>query len=272
MVTIKTPEDIEKLREGGKILASILLALKDKAKGGVSAQEMEHEARRLTEEAGAKPAFLGYTPEGGARPFPSALCLSINNEVVHGIPSESKYILKDGDLATIDMGISYKGMIVDSAITVGVGGVDKVDDKGKMLLEAGALSLEAAIELCENWTQVKGGVKTGDIGAATENSVSYYVKKYGFNFAENLGGHGVGYHVHEDPFIPNFARKGQGVLLQPGMVIAIEPILNEGSGKINLLDNDYIYVTSDGKRSVHFEHTILITEEGAEVLTAFDQD
>ncbi len=258
MVTIKTAEDIVKLRQGGKILASILRDLRAYAAIGVTSLQMEDMARKLTLEAGARPAFLGYTPQGARRPYPAALCLSVNDVVVHGIPNEGTYIFKDGDIITIDMGISYKDMIVDSAITVGLG---TIDEKGKKLLEAGEKALSAAIFVC------KPGIKTGDLGQAIEESLDFYHKKYGFTIAEGLGGHGVGYEVHEDPFVPNFGKKNQGVLLKPGMVIAIEPILNEGSGEIKMDDDDYTYRTADGMRSVHFEHTVLITETGVEILT-----
>lgn len=270
-VSIKTATDIDILRKAGKILASILRELEKAVKPGVSSQALEDLARKLTAEADAKPAFLGYTPQGASRPYPAALCLSVNDVIVHGIPNENPLTIKEGDIVTIDMGISYKGMIVDSAITVGVG---EVDQKGKQLLKAGKESLDAAIELCKHWTEYvgpagkSGGIKTGDIGAAIEKSVEYYHKTYSFNFADGLGGHGVGYSVHEDPFVPNFGKPGQGVLLKPGMVIAIEPILNEGDSRITLDDDDYTYRTIDGKRSVHFEHTVLITDTGAEVLTA----
>ncbi|MES3005745.1 MAG: type I methionyl aminopeptidase [Patescibacteria group bacterium] len=264
-VTIKTAVDIEILRRAGKILADILSELEAVAKVGITSFELEKTALKLTKKAGAKPAFLGYTPQGASRPYPAALCLSINDVVVHGIPNAVSYTLKDGDLVTLDMGISYKGMIVDSATTIGVG---DVDSKGKQLLKAGKEALDAAVEICKHWTEKKVSIKTGDIGMAIEKAGEYYRKTYGFNFAEGLGGHGVGYYVHEDPFIPNFGKPGQGVVLKPGMVIAIEPILNEGDERITLDDDDYTYRTFDGKRSVHFEHTVLITEKGAEVLTA----
>lgn len=269
-VTIKTAADIEILRKAGKILADVLVGLKAVTKPGVSSLVLEDVARKLTADAGAKPAFLGYTPYGAHRPYPAALCLSVNDVIVHGIPNENPLTIQEGDIVTLDMGISYQGMIVDSAITIGVG---EVDNKAKQLLKAGKESLDAAIELCKHWPEhigsggKKAGIKTGDIGAAIEQAGEYYHKTYGFNFAEGLGGHGVGYAVHEDPFVPNFGKPGQGVVLKPGMVIAIEPILNEGDGRSTLDDDDYTYRTIDGKRSVHFEHTVLITETGAEVLT-----
>ena len=268
MIQPKTPQDIEILRQAGKILASILVRLKDEAVAGVSSVDLENLTRKMIAEAGAVPAFLGYTPHGAGRPFPAALCLSVNDAVVHGIPNENTYILKEGDFVVLDTGISYKGRIVDSAVTIVVGGEDKTDEKGRKLLDASRKSLDSAIFACQNWRQdFPNGIKTGDIGKAIDDTFAYYKKTYGFSMAEYLGGHGVGFSVHEDPFIPNFGKAGQGPVLVPGTVIAIEPIVNEGTEKIYLDKDGYTIRTKDKKRSVHFEHTIVITEEGAEVLT-----
>lgn len=279
MLQIKTPEDIEILRQAGKILAGILKALEAEVQSAfqvgsgdsikqVTSLDLENLARKLTADAGASPAFLGYKPEGADRPFPAALVLSVNDIVVHGIPNETIRVILPGDLVTLDMGISYKGRIVDSAITICAGGEDKTDEKGRKLLQAGRECLNAAIEACKNWkTDYPKGIKTGDIGAAVDGALTYYTKTYGFHMAEYLGGHGVGFSVHEDPFIPNFGKKGQGPALVPGAVIAIEPILNEGKEHIYVEADGYTVRTKDGKRSVHFEHTVVITEDGAEVLT-----
>jgi len=258
MVILKTAEEIAILREGGRRLANILKELEAMVAPGVSSVDLEYKARELCEKYEGKPAFMGYTPRGADRPFPSALCLSINDVVVHGIPHEEEYIIEEGDIVTLDMGLTYKGMITDSAITVGVG---SVDERAKKLLEAGANCLEAGIHMAI------AGNKTGDIGHAIEETLEYYTKTYGFQFAEGLGGHGVGHKVHEDPFVPNFSKPNQGVRLEPGMVIAIEPIINEKSGEIYLDDDGYTIRTADGKRSVHFEHTVAITENGPEILT-----
>jgi methionyl aminopeptidase len=268
MIQPKTPQDVETLRHAGKLLAGVLLRLKEEAKAGVSSVDLENLTRQLIAEGGAVPAFLGYTPHGADRPFPAALCFSVNDAVVHGIPNETPYILKEGDFVVLDTGLSYNGRIVDSAITIVVGGEDKTDEKGRKLLESSRRSLEAAIFACENWKKdFPQGIKTGDIGHAIEETFAYYKKTYGFNMAEYLGGHGVGFSVHEDPFIPNFGKAGQGPVLVPGTVIAIEPIVNEKSKKIYLDKDGYTIRTKDKMRSVHFEHTIVITEEGAEVLT-----
>ncbi len=266
---------MEILRQGGKILGDILRELERSVQESfaegrqITSIDLENLARKLTAGAGAVPAFLGYTPYGADRPYPAALCLSINDVVVHGIPNEKAIVLKEGDIVTLDMGISYKQRIVDAAITISAGGEDKTDEKGRKLLQAGRECLEAAIEACKHWpTDYPGGIKSGDVGQAIENALSYYGKTYGFSMAENLGGHGVGYSVHEDPFMPNFGKPGQGPVLRPGLVIAIEPIINEGKEGLKLDPDGYTIRTKDGKRSVHFEHTIAITEDGAEILTA----
>jgi methionyl aminopeptidase len=269
MIQLKTAKDIEILREAGKKLAYILHELEKATIPGVSSFALENLARTLTKEAGAVPAFLGYTPEGAPRAYPAALCLSINDTVVHGIPNEKEYIIQAGDLVVLDMGISYKKMIVDSAITVSAGGPEATDERGRKLLQVGKECLGAAVTACAHWKDdFPGGIKTGDIGQAIENTFNFYHKKYGFNMAEHLGGHGVGYKVHEDPFVPNLGVPGQGPVLKPGAVIAIEPILNEGKSGIRLEKDGYTIKTVDGKRSVHFEHTIVITENGAEILTS----
>lgn len=258
MISIKTPEEIAILREGGRRLAKILKTLEQKVAPGVTSVQLEKEALKLCKEYDGEPAFLGYTPQGANRPYPSALCLSINDAVVHGIPQEQSYTIQEGDIVTLDMGLKYQNLITDSAITIGVG---KMDTKGQKLLEAGAGCLEAAI------FAARPGNKTGDIGHACEQALDYYHDTYGFNFAEGLGGHGVGHKVHEDPFIPNFSKPKQGPDLRVGMVIAIEPIVNEKSGEIVLDHDGYTIRTEDGGRSVHFEHTVVITENGAEILT-----
>lgn len=255
MITLKTSEDIVKLREAGKRLAGILAVLKGAVAPGVSAAELDRIAEALVRDGGDKSAFLHYKPAGAKRPYPASLCVSINDEIVHGIPNESDKILKEGDIVSLDMGLIHQGLIVDSAITVGVG---KIDDKAKKLLQATEEALYKGIKAAV------GGGRVGDIGAAIEN---YAVPK-GFSLADELAGHGVGYKVHEDPFVPNTGFPGEGPLLKPGMVLAIEPMLNEGGSEIVFDKKDgYTIRTKDGSRSAHFEHTVLITEGGAEILT-----
>jgi len=253
MITIKTKSEIETLREGGHILAELLHFLAGEVRDGVSTKYLEDIARKRIEEAGAVPAFLKYTPKGAARPFPAALCVSVNDVVVHGIPNEKPKILKEGDVVTIDTGLCYKGLYTDSAVTVPVGRVDRTTES---LIKATKEALDAALDAATV------GAKTTDIGAAIEK----VAKKYKFSPAQDLGGHGVGYSQHEDPFIPNFKMSG-GVVLKEGMVLAIEPMLCVGTGKVNFLTDGYTVVTADGKKSAHFEHTVVITERGADILT-----
>ena len=254
MITIKTKSEIEKLRRGGKILARILREIAVEVRDGVSANYLDKLARKKIIDAGARPAFLHYQPKGARRPYPAALCVSVNDEIVHGIPNESPKILKEGDIVSLDSGIEFEGMFTDAAITVGVG---TIDANAKKLLKATHEALDAAI------SATKPGATTGDIGKVIEK----VAKKYKFSCAENLGGHGVGHSQHEDPFVPNMAMKGKGVALKEGMILAIEPMLNEGKSKTRFLADGYTAVTADGKRSAHFEHTVAITKEGADILT-----
>ena len=260
MIYIKKENEIELMRKGGKVLGLILKQLEKEAVSGVTARQLDKISRDLCKEHGVTPAFLNYKPAGAPRPFPASLCVSINDQIVHGIPTDS--VLRDGDMVSLDMGIIYKKFILDSATTIVVGGLDKTDVTAHTLLSACQIALEAGIAVC------KLGVTTGDIGHAIEQAMKGSSKGYVFEFAEHLGGHGVGYKVHEDPYIPNYGKAGQGPKLKAGMVIAIEPILNEGKGTISVDTDGFTYKTTDGKRSCHFEHTVVITETGAEILTA----
>jgi methionyl aminopeptidase len=265
MIRKKSPQEIESLRKGGKLLAQLLRELKAITIDGVSSDQLEYFARDFMKKHNVTPAFMGYSPAGASRPFPAALCLSVNDAVVHGIPHEKPFIIKNGDLVVLDTGLSYEGMIVDAAITVAVG---EVDTKASKLLEAGNVCLEAAMEVCVNWPKYyPKGIRSGDVGVHIEKALEFYHSTYGFSFAENMGGHGVGHSVHEDPFMPNFGMKGQGPILTPGTVVAIEPIVNEKSPRIRLDKDGYTIRTVDGKRSVHVEHTVVFTETGAEILT-----
>ena len=258
-----------KLRKAGKILAEMLSLLSKKAVPGVTTLEIDNYTNELCKKYGVVPVFLNYQPYGAERPFPASICVSINDEIVHGVPNETPRTLAEGDIVSLDMGVSYEGMIVDSAVTVGVG---QIDEKAERLLDATRGALKAGIKAAQS------GSRTGDIGFAIEDFVNKEAKSFAekndiknikpFGIAENLGGHGVGYEVHEDPFVPNFGKKNQGPVLKPGMVIAIEPMLNEGTDRIMLGRDGWVYQTLDGKRSAHFEHTILITDKGPEILTA----
>jgi methionyl aminopeptidase len=262
-ITIYTQDEITRLREGGILLGKILQTLKKEAIAGVSTLDLNNRTIALCKEYDAIPAFLNYTPEGAARAFPGALCISINEEVVHGIPNENPKILQTGDVVVLDMGLLYKKMYTDSAVTVVVGG-DLENETGARMIAVATEALEAAISI------IKPGVRTGTVGYAIESVVKKsHTKTSMFSLPFELGGHGIGHHVHENPFMPNFGKKGTGPLLREGMVLAIEPIVNEKSSKIRLLKDGYTYVTSDNKLSVHVEHTLVVTADGCEVLTRF---
>jgi methionyl aminopeptidase len=254
MISIKTPQDIEFLKEGGKRHAEILKILKALVVPGVSTVTLNEKAMELVKEGGDVPAFLGYKPEGVRRPYPAALCVSVNDEIVHGIPNESPKILQEGDVVTLDLGLTHHGMITDSAITVGVGTLSEEDAR---LISATEEALYAGIK------EAKFGNTIGDIGYAIES----VAKRYKLALALGLAGHGVGYEVHEDPFVPNSGVPGHGPKLKPGMVIAIEPMLVLGKGDIILLKDGYTYKTRDGKKAAHSEHTILITDGNPVILT-----
>lgn len=242
------------MHEGGKRHAEILRALSEMVAPGVSTLILEEEARRLIRSHGDKPAFLDYSPAGASRPFPAALCVSINDEIVHGIPNEAERILEQGDIVSLDLGLIHQGLITDAAVTLPVGAID---DESRELLEVTKRALEAGIKAA------KPGNHIGDIGAA----ISAVVGKTNFSLANDLAGHGVGFGVHEDPYVPNIGMEGEGDELVPGMVIAIEPMVNVGGPDIADTDDGYTLVTADGSRSAHFEHTVAITEKGNIILT-----
>ncbi|MEK7607484.1 MAG: type I methionyl aminopeptidase [Patescibacteria group bacterium] len=253
-VRIKTQKDIEILRQGGRRHAFILNEVAKAVAPGVSTRNLDNLAAQLIREGGDRAAFLGYKPYGAKRTYPASLCVSVNDAVVHGIPNEMMYILKEGDIVSLDLGLEHRGLITDMAVTVPVG---KIDVKAKKLIKVTKDALALAIK------SAKPGATTGDIGEVIES----FVVPFGFGIVEELAGHGVGYSVHEDPYIPNYGKAGEGEPLVPGMVIAIEPIINEGTKKIKLDRDGYTYRTVDGKRSAHFEHTVVITEKNCEILT-----
>lgn len=255
MALIKNEKEVESLREGGKILAQILKDLSAYVKPGISTEDINDYAMKLTEEYGAEPVLLGYHPEFASHPYPAALCTSVNNTVQHGIPRADE-ILKEGDIINLDMTIGYKGMIVDSGITIPVG---KTDVESQKLIDVTREALAIGIK------QAKAGNRIGDISHAIET----FVKARGFSIVEALCGHGVGHAVHEEPQIPNFGKAGTGSLIKVGNVFAIEPIVNAGKKDV-IFDDDgdgYSVYTEDGSRSAHFEHTVAITERGPEIMT-----
>lgn len=253
-MTIRSDTERASLIEGGKRLAAVLQALRAKVAPGVTAEELDDLAEQLIREGGDTPCFLGYTPEGAHRPYPATLCVSINDEVVHGIPNESMKVLKEGDIVGLDLGLTHNGVIVDAAITVPVG---NIDENTKKLLAATEQALIKGI------AQAVPGNHIGDISYAIQKEI----EGAGFSVVRELGGHGVGDLVHEDPFIPNFGRPGEGELLSEGMVLALEPISSASKAAVVLAPDGYTYRTKDASRSAHFEHTILLEKTGARVVT-----
>lgn len=253
-MTVKDEKEIKILREGGKRLAFVLDEVVKKARPGVSASELDSLAEKLIRAGGDTPSFLNYTPHGADRPYPATLCVSVNEEIVHGIPNEREKILKEGDIVGLDIGLWHEGLCVDMAVTVPVG---KISDKAQKLIDATRESLNVGIKEC------KVGNNINDIGCSIEK----FIKPTKFGIVEELGGHGVGKKVHESPYIPNFCLEGKSPKIVEGMVLALEPMLNEGTKEVILDEDGYTFKTADGKLSAHFEHTVLVTEKGPEIIT-----
>lgn len=252
--TVKTAQDIEYLREGGKRLAAVVAKIADVVAPGVSTDILDKTAESLIREAGDMPAFLGYTPRGAKRPFPASVCISINEEVVHGIPNEDPRTIEEGDIVSIDCGVVHRGLITDHAISVVAGAADN---------QATALMKATLGALLSGIREARAGKKIGDISSAIE-AVGV---EAGYGIVYELGGHGVGYKVHEEPYIPNVGDPGVGETLLPGMILAIEPMFTEGTARVKLLSDGYTFITRDKSRAAHFEHTILVTEGEPEILT-----
>lgn len=249
---VRTPLEREALIEAGKRLGAILDELSARAKPGVTTRQIDELAEQLIVEGGDTPAFKGYTPEDASYPYPAALCISVNDEVVHGIPSDRA--LREGDIVKLDLGLVHDGIIVDSALTVPVGKTDVVSYE---LMNVTQQALEDAI------AAARPGNRIGDISHATEEAF----RGSGFGVVKILGGHGVGRHVHEDPYISNAGHPGTGPEIVPGMVLALEPIANAGKGQVDLAEDEYTFLSRDGSRSAHFEHTILVEADRTLVVT-----
>lgn len=253
MTTIKSESEIQLMAEGGKILHQIIQRIAEEVKPGVTTADLDQLARKLVfsfgeqnPPANIKSSFLGY------RGYPAFICISINEEVVHGIPSEK--IIREGDLVSLDFGIIYHGWHTDSAITVGVG---KVSKEYKKLIAVTEEALRQGIK------EAKVGQAVGDIGYAVQKEV----EKNGFGVVRELVGHGIGRKLHEEPYVPNYGRKGEGEILREGMVIAIEPMVTAGSSEVVLGADGWTYRTKDQSGAAHFEHTIAVTKNGPEILT-----
>jgi len=247
MITIKDQKEIEIMRQAGKILAQIIRELKENVRPGITTNDLDKLAQELIFKYKVKPAFLGY---GG---FPNVLCTSVNETIVHQTPSD--YILKNGDILSLDMGVIYKGYYSDMAITVPVG---EISDEAKVLLRITKKALNIAIK------KVRPGNTIGDIG----NTIQRYVEKRGLNVVKELCGHGIGKELHEDPEILNYGRRKQGETLYKGMTLCLEPMVSMGESKIKKSKDGFGFKTIDGSLSAHYEHTILVTEHGSEVLTS----
>lgn len=255
---IASQKDVTALIELGKIHAEVLRALAEAVVPGVTTDELEALTNKLITGVGGKPAFKGYRPQGASRPFPCALCVAPNNIVVHGIPTEQHYVVREGDIVGLDIGIERDGYIIDAGKTVGVG---KIDKKAQKLLNVTYESLMRGIAVA------RAGNHVGDIGHAIES----YVRKEGYGIVRELCGHGVGRSLHEEPQVPNFGAPGTGELLVEGMVIAIEPMVNEGKGAVRFLRDGYTVETADGSRSAHFEHNIVVTKDAPIILTPWSR-
>lgn len=253
-ITIKTEDDIKLLRRGGQLLGMILDELEDVAIPGNTTLDIDDRAMELLESYDLEPMILGYQPKFAPRPYPAATCVSINDVLVHGIPNEHPTQIIEGDLVSIDLVIGYKGMVLDSARSIGVGAIT---EETQQLLNVTRNALEAGIAAARSGNRVRA------IGEAIQAVVPK-----GFGIVEALSGHGVGYELHEEPNVPNFVLKGESAELLPGMVLAIEPMITNGSKEVIFDDRDgYTVLTADGSLGAHMEHTVLITKKGPEVLT-----
>jgi methionyl aminopeptidase len=246
-VVLKSSQEIDKMRRAGRVVREVLELVRSQVKPGATTYDLEKAAEARVNELGVKAAFKGY------HGFPCMLCTSVNSEVVHGIPSP-KRVLKEGDIVSVDFGVVVDGYYGDAAITVPVG---RIDEKAERLLKTTEASLHAAI------AAVRPGATLGDVGAAVQG----VVEGGGFSVVRDFVGHGIGSQMHEDPQVPNFGQAGRGMKLKPGMVLAIEPMVNAGAPDVRVLDDGWTAVAKDGSMSAHFEHTVAVTASGAQILT-----
>ncbi|MFH1397829.1 MAG: type I methionyl aminopeptidase [Candidatus Omnitrophota bacterium] len=246
MIPIKSVQDLQAMREAGRIIAGIVNRLRESVKPGITTRQINDLAGRYIEAQGVASAFKGY------RGYPEDICISINEEIVHGIPKDRQ--IKDGDIVSLDVGIKYKGYFSDMAVTVGVG---KISSQAKKLIDVTRKSLIFGIK------QARTNNNLSDISYA----IQQYVEKNGFSIVRQFVGHGIGRQLHEEPEIPNFGQPNRGDILKPGMVLAIEPMVNMGKLDCRVLSDGWTAVAVDGMPSAHFEHTVAVTEKEAEILT-----
>ncbi len=251
MIFLKSPQEIEVMRSANLIVAEVLAELRRRVRPGVTTAELDRVAEDMTRRRGATPAFKGY--EVGGRVFPSSVCISVNEEVVHGIPSERRE-LREGDIVGIDFGVRYQGFYGDAAVTVPV---EATDAESERLMRATREALWAGID------QVQVGNRLGEVSAAIQERV----ERDGFSVVRDFVGHGIGKRLHEEPQVPNFGSRDRGLRLRDGMVLAIEPMVNVGESGVVIKDDGWTAVTKDGKRSAHFEHSVAVTEKGPYVLS-----
>jgi methionyl aminopeptidase len=251
MIELKTEAEIERMRKPARITAEILAALREKARPGVTTADLDREAERLIAKAGARSAFKNYRV--GNVVFPAVLCASVNDEIVHGIPSATRE-LAEGDIIGLDFGVEVDGYFADSAVTIGIG---RIDEEAARLIAATEQSMARGIE------QAVDGGRLGDIGQAVQDEA----EAAGFSVVRDFVGHGIGRALHEDPQVPNFGKRGRGRTITRGMVLAIEPMVNAGSPAVKVDEDGWTARTADGRRSAHFEHTVAVTKKGPEILT-----
>ena len=250
-ITIKSPRELDLMREAGKVVASAKQAVKDAIRPGVTSMEMDAVAEEVIRKHGAIPSFKGYKPTP-SKPFPATICFSFNEEIVHGIPGNRK--IKSGDIVSVDFGAIVEGFHGDSAFTIAVG---EVSEETERLISATKIALEKGI------SEAKEGARLTDISHAVQS----YSEAEGFSVVREYVGHGIGRSLHEEPQVPNYGKPGRGPKLKVGMTLAIEPMLNVGTWQTKALDDGWTVVTADGELSAHYEHTIAVTENGPEILT-----
>ncbi|HOB91634.1 MAG: type I methionyl aminopeptidase [Bacillota bacterium] len=246
MIVVKTKDQIDKMRKAGRVVAAVLQLMSESIRPGVTTAYLDRLAEEEIVRRGATPAFKGY------RGYPATICASVNEEVIHGIPGDR--VLAEGDIIGIDVGAVVDGYCGDAAATFPVGAISQESER---LISTTREALEVAIKTC------RVGKRIGDISHAVQS----YVEAQGYSVVRDFVGHGIGRNMHEDPQVPNFGLPGTGPRLRPGLTIAIEPMVNEGTFEVEVLANEWTVVTSDRKRSAHFEHTVLITDDGPEILT-----
>lgn len=256
MITFKSDRDLEKMRHAGRIVADILRLMKDMVKPGVDTYTLDQAAEALVLKENAKPAFKGYKVPWVSTPFPGTICASVNDEIVHGIPSRER-VLQEGDIISIDTGASYNGFFGDAACTFAVG---KISEDRQRLLDITLESLHRGVN------EVRVGATLGDIGYAIENLVI----PSGFGLVRDYAGHGIGRRLHEAPQVPNYGKPGNGITLKAGMTFCVEPMVMSGSEEVKNLSDNWTVVTADGSDAAHFEHSLLVTADGVEILTPWE--